>query len=63
MERKDKKKRAGDNNLLKGVLGIILSIVGLLFAFKVGAENLLIFLLLLCIIIIGIILVAKAFSD
>lgn len=56
--------RSNDNNkIIKGVLGVVLSIIGLLSAFKTGASNTLLFIIYLIVIVIGIILVAKALSD
>lgn len=56
--------RSNDGNkITKGALGVILSIIGLLSAFKTGASNTLLFIIYLIIIVIGIILVAKALSD
>ena len=52
-----------DNKVTQGVIGFILSILGLLFAFQKGTDNYLLFIIFLIMIIIGIILVAKALSD
>ncbi len=52
-----------DNKVIQGVTGFILSVLGLLLAFQIGAESFLLFALFLVLIIIGIILVAKALSD
>ena len=58
------KRNTRDNNKVSmGVLGVILSILGLLFAFQTRTDNLLLFIIYLIIIIIGIILVSKALSD
>jgi len=55
--------RKGDNKITQGVIGFILSVLGLLFAFQMGTNNYFLFVLFLIMIIIGIILVAKALSD
>ena len=60
---KENIKKVENSKLISGVLGVILSIIGLLFAFQVGVSNLLLFILFLVMVIIGIILVAKALSD
>lgn len=56
-------RRGSDNHIVKGVLGVILSIIGLLLAFKTGTENTVFFIVYLILIIVGIVLVAKALSD
>ena len=60
---KKNESRNKDNKIIKGVLGVILSILGLLFAFKPGTDSTLLFVVYLILIVIGIVLVAKALSD
>lgn len=51
-----------DNKITQGVIGFILSILGVLFAFKARTDNYL-FVVFLIMTIIGIVLVAKSLSD
>ncbi len=51
------------NKVPLGVIGAILSILGLLLAFQPGANNTLFFYIYLIMVIIGIILVSKALSN
>ena len=47
----------------QGVLGVILSILGVLLAFQYGTNDLKLYLLFLAMVIIGILLVTKSLSD
>ena len=58
-----KKSIRKDRKLEEGVIGVILSVIGLLFSFNIGIDNFLLFVLFLLMIIVGIILVAHAVSD
>lgn len=60
---KYKRIRRSDNKVLQGVIGFIFSILGLLFAFQIGTDNYLLFAIFLIMVIIGIVLVAKALSE
>lgn len=51
------------NKIVLGVFGFILSILGLLFSFQVGTDNILLYALFLIMVVVGIILVAKSLSD
>lgn len=52
-----------DNKITWGVIGFIISILGILFAFQIGTDSFLLFIVFLIIIIVGIILVAKSLSS
>lgn len=52
-----------DNDVLLGVSGFILSLIGLLLALNFGTENLFFYLVFIVMIIIGIIMVARSLSN
>ena len=56
-------KKKNQNKVIHGVIGVILSVLGLLLAFREKGGDLLPFLIFLAMIIGGIVLVAKALSD
>lgn len=63
MVKKEPNIKKKDNKIIQGVIGFMLSLLGVLFAFQIGTENTLLFAIFLLMIIIGIILVAKAVSE
>lgn len=52
-----------DNKNTQGIIGVILSIIGVLSAFQYGTDNLPLYFLFLFMVIGGIYLVAKSLSD
>ncbi|MBS3080716.1 hypothetical protein J4221_04545 [Candidatus Pacearchaeota archaeon] len=61
--RKNIRKNKEDNNIVWGVSGFGISLIGLLLAFNFGTDNIYLFILFVIMIAGGIILVAKSLSK
>ena len=62
-QKRVKRNTIESNKIILGVLGFIISLIGLLLAFKTNVDNTTLFLIYLFMIIIGVVLVAKALGS